>query len=55
MNVKDKILNDNELGYKSPEDYKVYDPIYTPNEKSQTSDNQSFKSNKYFYIESYGC
>jgi len=55
MNINDKILNDSELGYKSPEDYKIYDPIYTPQSEIQNIDNQIIKTNKHFYIESYGC
>ncbi len=52
---KDNTLITKDLDYKSPEEYKIYSPLYTPDDKSQKIDNQSNKFEKYFYIECYGC
>jgi hypothetical protein len=52
---KDNTLISNELEYNTPEEYKIYDPTYTPPETSQNIDNQQFIYKKHFYVECYGC
>jgi hypothetical protein len=55
MNEQDKSLEYNELESTNLNIKNVCDPFYTPIEKTESIDNQSFIPNKYFYIESYGC
>jgi hypothetical protein len=52
---KDNTLISNELEYNTPEEYKIYDPTYTPSETSKTIDNQQFIYKKHFYVECYVC
>lgn len=54
MNI-DNTLITKDLDYKSPDEYKIYSPIYTPDNKSHSIDNQSIRFNKFFYVELYGC
>jgi hypothetical protein len=52
---KDNSLISTELEYKTPDEYKIYDPTYTPTDLSQSIDNQHIIHKKHFYIECYGC
>ena len=52
---KDNTLNTTDLEYKTPEEYKIYSPNYTPLESNKSIDNQQIVFKKHFYIECYGC
>ena len=54
MNNDNKLIS-KDLDYKTPDECKIYSPVYTPNSESQLIDNQLFSTNKKFFIESYGC
>jgi hypothetical protein len=45
---KDNTLISTELEYKTPEEYKIYAPTYTPSESSQNTDNQQSILKKHF-------